>query len=499
MIVSRINQLKKAQVDLDHMLKWRPEDLSGPANTLIDLLIEISQSPLPATNPQYRAELHQMVLSGSYLLGILSRYLVKENKLKVIYQCVQNPVELSNCIALAFAYPEDEHCLAVAGEALSLGGILASSYSNNSYEMRIPQSYRMGRKFPPLGILKGTLSNRLENEWAIEHTANDSYAYSEHTAVLLAMIADEDPVWAIRFMLEHEERLIEMFDSHSNGMDDPAYNMLKAVLRGTLTAKPFVELHRQRPEYFDLLVSSRFLTEHIQSTLLDSPAFQLSEMPVTEAVFDLNLSYWYLKCVLNGSLTPERQSDMSKAWAQYGLKGDIAVEVMKSKVSKKMLAFVKPYYDFIKNPDLPSQAIFELGGRYQEITEHFEALDAFLNKPGKRLADLPVLKENHDAYLLATIDVDTERCQQMMVTAKTIETSLLKLKDQDRRQSDELLDFVRKAVTQKEHHPEVAKLSNDFYLLLREMLPKLDVALLRKIKWKDPETRAGLLEDAMGL
>ena len=499
MIDSRINQLRHAHQELDHKLQWRPQDLAGPADLLIDLLIDMSQNPLPATSPQYRVEMHQMQISGTYLLGVLYRYLVMENKLKEIYQCVQNPLELSNCIASAFCYPDDEFCLSMASEALELGGILSSKFASNSYELSNPQSYRVGKAFPPADIIKGTLSNRLENEWAIEHTAKDTFRYCEHTALLLAMVADEDPEWAIRFLLEHEERLIELFDPLPDLKNDPIAKMLQAVFRGTLSSKPFVELHRQRPEYFDLLVKTRFLEDHIQNTLPNSPEFKLSEIPVTEAVFDLNMSYWFLKCVINGSLTSERKADMGKAWNQYGLKGDIAVEVMKSKISKKMLAFVKPYYEFIKNPELSAQAIIEIRGEYHDINPHFEALDAFLNKSGKRLADCPVSMENHTAYLLASIEVDPEFCQKTMVTAKTLEVSLLKLHTEGRNKTEALLDFVRQAVMQKQHRPEVAKLSNDFYLMLREFLPKLDVELLRSIRWEDSVTKAGLLEDAMGL
>jgi hypothetical protein len=499
MMISRINQLRQAHQDLEHKLQWRPEELAAPANVLIELLIDMSKSPVPVSSAQYRAELHQMQLSGTYLLGVLHRFLVMENKLKEIYQCVQNPLELSNCIASAFCYPDDEFCLSMASEALDLGGILSSKFASNSYELSNPQSYRVGKAFPPVEIIKGTLSNRLENEWAIEHNAKDSFRYCEHTALLLAMVADEDPEWAIRFLLEHEEHLIELFDPLPNINNDPIAKILQAVFRGTLTAKPFAELHRQRPEYFDLLVNARFLEEHIQKTLPNSPGFKLSEIPVTEAVFDLNMSYWFLKCVINGSLTPERKADMGKAWNQYGLKGDIAVEVMKSKISKKMLAFVKPYYEFIRTPELSAESIMKSSGDYRDINEHFEALDAFLNKPGKRLADDPIAMENHAAYLLASTNVDVEHCRKTQVTVKTLEVSLLQLQAQDRHKSDALLDFVRLAVMNKQDHPEVAKLSNDFYLLLRTLLPKLDVELLRTIKWKDGVTKAGLLEDALGL
>lgn len=498
MVVSRINQLRKAQEDTELYLRNSTDHVVPYIDALIDLVVDVySTSPKPVSHPQYVPERVEAQRCATYLFDRLAHYLFFKGKVEDVYQCLQNPLVLSYGIARALSEPTDSKFVDMGRKAVSLGGILSAKYAQNA-DIGDPQAYRARREMPPLDIIKGTLVNQFKNEWAIEHDADQHIRYGQFTCILLGHALDIEPDWAIRFMLEHEDRLKEMLD-HCYHPYQAEPKFLSSVFRATLTAKPFVELQRQCPEYFDALNACNFLPAHIESTLVDHPEFKLSEMPFIETIFEMHLDNFFVACVKQGALSHDRLADLRKAWTQYGLEGDIAVEALKSKTTQQKLAFVKPYYKFIKDPLLSPQQILEKSDEFKDVHEHFEVLDGLLNKPGKRLADSPASLENHTAFLLSARPVDRKFCDGLVVTPKILEVCLRKLNSQDRDNQGVLRNLLRDVIKDKNQRQIVAKLSHDMVHVLQHVLPNLDIAHLRAIKWEDPAIKAEFLEDALGL
>jgi hypothetical protein len=498
MQVSRINQLRKAQEDTELYLKNSPENVEPYIDALIDLVVEtFSTSPKPVSHPQYVAEMVEVQRCATYLFERLSHYLYVTDRVGDVYQCLQNPLVLSYGIAVALSKPDEDRYVAMGRKAVSLGGILTSSYARSG-DIGDPQAYRASRSIPPLDIIKGALVNQFKNEWAIEHDATDNLRYGQFICVMWGHVADVEPEWAIRFMLEHEERLSELMNNCFHPYKDER-KFLSALLRTTLTAKPFIELQRQCPAYFDELQVGSFLPEHIEYTLVKYPQFKLSEFPFIETIFELHLSSYFLQCVTRGTLSDDRLADLRKAWTKYDLKGDIAVEALKSVSIKQHLAFVKPYYTFIQDPLLTPQQILDNSKEFTKVNQHFGVLDELLNKPGKCLVDSPAALENHMAYVLSATPVDKAFCQKMLVTPKILEVCLLKLAANNRGENEVLIDFMTDVLKDKKQRQTVAKLSHDMVKLLQKVIPDLDIALVRAIKWEDPVIKAELLEDALGL
>jgi hypothetical protein len=498
MVVSRINQLRKAQEETELYLKNSTDHVVPYIDALIDLVVEVySTPPKPALHPQYVAERVEVQRCATYLFDRLAHYLFFSGRVDDVYQCLQNPLVLSYGIARALSEPTDAKFVEMGRKAVSLGGILSANYAQRG-DIGDPQAYRARREMPPLDIIKGALVNQFKNEWAIEHDADQNIRYGQFTCILLGHVMDAEPDWAIRFMLEHEDRIKEMLD-HCYHPYQAEPKFLSSVFRATLTAKPFVELQKQCPEYFDALLACNFMPSHIESTLVDHPEFKLSEMPFIETLHEMHLEHFFLACVKQGALSHDRLADLRKAWTQYGLEGDIAVEAMKSKSVQQKLAFVKPYYAFIKDPRLTPQQIIDKCEEFNDVHEHFEVLDELLNKPGKRLADSPAALENHLAFILSARDVDAKFYKQVHVTPKILEVCLRKLSGQNRCDAGGLSTFLTTVVKDKKQRQTVAKLSHNMVHVLQQVLPKLDIAALRAIKWEDPAIKAELLEDALGL
>jgi hypothetical protein len=497
MQVSRINQLRKARHDLEHKLQWDMANAAPWIDKLIDEVVEISHKyPLPASHPQSMAEMFEAQACAKYLFESNAYYLFNEGRVEDVYQCLNNPLVLSYGIAASFNHPTEDRYVAMGRKAIAMGGILTSHYTRNSSGLSDTQAWRAERVMPPLDIVKGTLVNQFLHEWAIEHDAHEFYRYSEFTSAIMGYVADEDPEWAIRFTLEHEDRFRDMFSGAHRPYDDHI-KLMTSILSSSLTAKPFTELHRQNPEYFESLQYGSFLPQHIQSNLVHYPVFRLSEMPFIESVTEFHLGIFFLECAVKGVLTQDRLDDLSQTWTQYGFKGDMVTEVMKSKSTKNYLEFMKPYYAFINNEALTAEAILTCEG-HSHINEHFDVLDALVKKPGKRLADSPVAQANHIAYLLAHTTVNTELCKTVMVTGTILEVCLRRIK-KERNEDQNLLDYVNKALKNKQHHPEVAKLSYELVEIARQALPEISDELLRKINWQDRSIKAELLDDALGL
>jgi hypothetical protein len=498
MQVSRINQLRKAQDEVDQYLRHSTAHVESYIDALIDLVVEaFVTSPKPVTHPQYRAEMVEVQRCATYLFERLAHYLFVTDRVDDVYQCLHNPLVLSYGIAMALINPHEDRFVAMGRKAVSLGGILTANYARSS-DIGDPQAYRAKRDMPPLDIIKGVLVNQFKNDWAIEFDAPQNLRHGQLTCVLWGHVADSEPEWAIRFMLEHEDQLSVLLEGCFHPYQD-ARRFLTALLRTTLTAKPFIELQRQCPEYFDALLAGSFLPEHIETTLVKYQKFKLSEMPFLEIMSQPHLSQYFLECVKRGTLTHDRLTDLRKAGTLYGLQTDIAVEALKSPGAKKQLAFVRPYYSFIRDPQLTAQQILEKTKDFTGVNQHFDVLDGLLNQPGKRLADSPAALENHTAFILSATRFDAAFYQQVLVTSKILEVCLMKLSDKSRDDNEGLMDFLTEVIKDKKHRQVVARLSYDQVNVLKKVIPELDIALVRAIKWEDPVIKAELLEDALGL
>jgi hypothetical protein len=500
MTISRINQLRKAQEETEGYLRNSTAHVVPYINKLIDLVVEVFSTPKPASHPQYTAEMVEVQRCATYLFEALSHYLFSSDRVEEVYPCLQNPLLLSYGIATALNKAGEAESVAMGRKAVSMGGILSSKYALNS-DIGDPQAYRAKKKMPPLDIIQGALINQFKNEWAIEHDAKENIRHGLFTCIMLGHVADAEPEWAIRFMLEHEEQLTDLLQ-HCHHPYENGRKFLSAVLRTTLTAKPFLELQKQRPEYFEALQEGGFLPEHIETTLTKYTKytqFKLSEFPFIETLSELHLSSFFINCLLKGTLTHDRLADLRKAWKQYGMVGDIAVEVLKSQVIKDKLAFTESYYAFIKDPSLTPEQILKKSKEHKDVHEYFDVVDGILNKPGERLSDLPVALENHTAFLLTARPVDSTFCKKVVVTPKILEVCLRTLSDWDRERNGALLQFLNQILKDKKHRPALAQLSYEMFHVLKQVIRNVDMNLLRAIKWEDPSIKGELLEDAMGL
>lgn len=505
MINSRLAQMKHAKIELEHGLKHNFPNLEERAKRMIDLLNDVNyHNPLPPTNKQYMAETFYAQHYARLLLKDLPLYLLRNGQVEDIYNMVKDPYALSTSITWALRchpdsdiYPELQQLLRVS---LELGGVISSTFPADMNDLNNPRHARENFNFPSMDMVKRLLVNQLQNEWSVEPSADNSHRYSQFLSFLIAYVGDEDPEWAVRFMLEHDERVQEIFEVNLFDVQMPEIRGIAGCIHSAHTSKILVELNRQRPELFEALMDTRFMGMCLEQSVWEHPGFKLADIPLHESTDKKRLIEMFITCAGRNALSEERRQDLNAVWSKLGLPGSLEKEALKSKRAYSILENSKSYNEFLRREELSPATILAHKQEHSMIGDQFTILDALINKPGKRIADSPETLSRHVAFVIVSSDPSDEYLNNAPIAVATIGAALLMLKEQsESKKSDGLVKLVKTAFADKKHHPELCKISKFLLDIARKEIPGLKEASLRKINWQDRSIKAHMVTEDLGL
>lgn len=506
MTQSRLATLKKAKDQLAHSLKHNFKDLEARGLAMIDLLLEItSGKPLAPTNKQYLPEMFFAQMYARDLIKDLPLLLLRQGRFEDVYGITNDPSALGGCISWGLSTHEEspvyEELIELLRKSLKLGGVLSSNFSIKLESLRDSLGRMEGRNQSPLDLAKMLVTNQIKNEWAIEPEAQNYHRYGQYMAFFTAYICDRDPQWGLRFLHENQDRLSEIIDTNHIGLQAPHLKSIAGCFPSILTANLLVELNRTVPEYYEDLMSCRFIDSLIVNAVLVSPDFRVADLPVHETLQKPFLTSIFAQCAAQNCLTPERLEDLKLAWDRVAPKGRLVSDSLKSASFKYMTNAMDEYHALIRTPGLLAEQIVENSKEFPYVGSQWLHLDALRNKPGSRIIDDPQVHANHLAFLLASSRIDLEFIETLPVKGITLGVIALESQALGSNESDDeaLLKILRKAFENKEHHGEVAKLSKKALDSALDLLPDFDKSKLRKINWVDRSIKASMLEEDLGM
>lgn len=506
MTQSRLATLKKAKDHLAHGLKHNFKDLEARGLAMIDLLLEItSGKPLAPTNKQYLPEMYFAQMYARDLIKDLPLLLLRQGRFEDVYGITNDPSALGGCISWGLSTHEEspvyEELIELFRKSLKLGGVLSSNFSTKLESLRDSLARMEGRNQSPLDLAKMLVTNQIKNEWAIEPEAQNYHRYGQYMAFFIAYICDRDPQWGLRFLHENQDHLSEIIDTNYIGLQAPHLKSIAGCFPSLLTANLLVELNRTVPEYYEDLMSSRFIEGLLVNAVLGSPDFKIADLPVHENLSKPFLTAIFSQCAGQNCLTPERLADLRQAWDRVAPKGRLVSDSMKGDSFKYMATAMDEYNALIRTPGLNAEKIIENNREFPYVGSQWLHLDALRNKPGARIDDDPQVYANHLAFILASTTVDLEFIQKLPMNSVII--GVIALESQrlgaDDSSDEALLELLKNGFENKENHGEVAKLSKKELDSAMELMPDFDMTKLRKINWVDRSIKAGMLEEDLGM
>lgn len=499
MNISRLATLKAAKDHLAHGLRHNPHDLEERAKAVLDLLLDINErDPLPASNKQYLPEMFFAQEAARFVIDKLPLYLHRQGRLEEVYRSIKDPTALSGCIAWGLTSRDDSDTNTVLREilktSLELGGVLPASFTLGRDILNHPRQARGEFNFPPLDQVKLLVTNQLKNEWAIEPNAHNVYRYGQFIAFLVSYISDHDPQWAMEFIQENEQHLSELFEGNFYGLQSTDARVIGGCLHSSQTAGLLIELNRVKPEQYDELMGNHYMMVLLLDMVEKAPDFKVADLPANEGISKGLLVAMFIRCASTNSLTQERLDDLQSVWARVEPASNLVREALKNRHFKEVSTEMAAYNDLIRSEkttakDLVSNKNFDMVG------QNWLLVDSLSKKKGSRITDDPKAYASHMAFLMGSTDVEPEFFKDVPVTAITIGVGLQILGEWT---DDSVRAFVQSAFDNKEHHPEVAKITMDDLEVARRELA-LDEKVIRKINWVDRSIKATLLEQDLGM
>lgn len=506
-MLNRLTQLQIAKKNLDHAFEWDMENVEKPARILIDLLVDITSNPLPASNPQRRIEAYRGEEVARYLFAKSPFFLNYCGWFDQVYQLIQDPTVLSESIisGLMRSHNGDKQGKyeEMLSRSLALGGVLLPEHISSNSNLINPIEARKRYRFAGVDQAKQLAHNQMENHWATEAHRNDTFQYGNFMIFLLGYVADEDPSWVVEFIQKNSQALQETVSQHTlQGGKIPENRPFECALLGAMTPRLFLAIKRICPAVHDSLVNSPFWTHYVEMKAHALSDFKISDLitrcddhvesPFTEA----DAIHLLIRSAKTNALTRSRYADFEKVWQMSGFEGVMFKRAMASDQFQSLAKEVADYRAFIRRCDLSGDDVQMARKSYRHFGSEFPFLDALMHKKADRLSASEQYMDNHSAFMLAGNWMSQEvGC--FPVKRIILETAILGCEINKR--NERLSAFVLSALTDPSHHSELAKLSAAMLDKALEQHPKLDKSLLRKVNWIDHTIKGRMLEDDLGM